>query len=123
MDKVVIFGIGEMAKVAHYMFNRDTCFEVVAFTVDSKYIASSEFCGLEVVAFENICRKYPPNQYKLFVAVGPSRMNALRQTKFIEAKEKDILWLVISVSLLYVIPLWEKTVILEIIQLLILLLK
>ena len=32
--KVVIFGAGDIARLAHFYFTRDTDHEVVAFTVD-----------------------------------------------------------------------------------------
>lgn len=88
MDKIIIFGIGSMAKVMHYFFTRDSAFEVVGFTVDKAYITGEKFCNLEVVAFENVEDRFPPAAYKMFIAIGPSKMNDLREQKFNEAKER-----------------------------------
>jgi UDP-3-O-[3-hydroxymyristoyl] glucosamine N-acyltransferase len=75
-----------MAKVAHHFFTRDLSHEVVGFTVDKKYNSGERFCGLEVFDFERISKSHPNSDFELFIAIGPSRMNSLRQEKFDEAK-------------------------------------
>ena len=52
MKKLVIFGITDAAELAHYYFNSDSDFEVVAFTVDEAFRKEETFCGLPVVAFD-----------------------------------------------------------------------
>lgn len=84
---LVIFGSGDIAQLAHYYFSTDSNYEVVAFTVDANYIKESEFCGLPVVAFENVARKYPPGSYDFFVALSYSKLNAVRKEKFLAAKK------------------------------------
>ena len=85
---LVIFGSGDIAELAHYYFNTDSDFEVVAFTVDSSYIKDPSFCGLPVVAFEEIIQEYPPENNFFFVALSYSKLNAIRKEKFLAAKEK-----------------------------------
>ena len=87
MAKVVIFGIGDAARLAHYYFNRDSEHEVEAFTVDKQYRDSEAFMGLPLVAFEEITERFPPEQYCMFVAIGYSRMNKVRAEKFYQAKQ------------------------------------
>ena len=87
MKKLIIFGNSSMAKISHYYFSRDADYEVVAFTVDALY-NKGPMCGLEVFDFERIEETYPPSGHDLFVAIGPSRMNALREKKYLEAKGK-----------------------------------
>lgn len=77
-----------MAKIGHFYFSRDSSYEVVAFTVDAHYNNSGPMCGLEVLDFERVAETHPPSSHDMFVAIGPSRMNALREAKFLEAKEK-----------------------------------
>lgn len=84
---LVIFGSGDIAQLAHYYFSTDSNYEVVAFTVDANYIKESEFCGLPVVAFEDVAKKYPPDFYAFFVALSYSKLNAVRKEKFLAAKE------------------------------------
>ncbi|MCB4364627.1 acetyltransferase [Hydrogenophaga taeniospiralis] len=85
---LVIFGSGDIAQLAHYYFSTDSEYEVTAFTVDSSYIQASEFCGLPVVAFEDVADKYPPERCSFFVALSYSKLNAIRKEKFLAAKEK-----------------------------------
>ncbi|WP_028448701.1 acetyltransferase [Chitinibacter tainanensis] len=87
-EKLVIFGSGDIAQLAHYYFSTDSKYEVVAFTLDADYISEEEFCGLPVVPFENISDEYPPNSYAMFVAIGYSKLNAIRKEKYLAAKMK-----------------------------------
>lgn len=87
-NKLVIFGADIMAKMVHFYFSRDSNYEVVAFTVDQEYIKEEIFLGLPVLPFENIEREYPPDKFKMFIAIGPSKMNVNRETKYKNAKEK-----------------------------------
>ena len=84
---LVIFGSGDIAQLAHYYFSTDSNYEVVAFTVDVSYIKQSDFCGLPVVAFEDVAKNYPPDSYDFFVALSYSKLNAVRKEKFLAAKE------------------------------------
>ena len=84
---LVIFGSGDIAQLAHYYFTTDSNYEVVAFTVDQNYIKESEFCGLPVVAFEDVAKNYPPESYDFFVALSYSKLNAVRKEKFLAAKK------------------------------------
>jgi len=86
--RLVIFGSGDIAQLAHYYFSTDSNYEVGAFTLDTKYIVEEKFCNLPVVAFENITEKYSPQSYDIFVAIGYSKLNAVRKEKFLAAKEK-----------------------------------
>lgn len=85
---LVIFGSGEIAQLAHYYFSTDSNYEIVAFTVDASYIKESSFCGLPVVAFEDITQEYPPENNFFFVALSYSKLNAVRKERFLAAKEK-----------------------------------
>lgn len=86
MKKLVIFGSGDIAQLAHFYFSRDSSYEVVAFTVDAAYWDESSFCGLPVVPFEEVAVLFPPEHNNMFVALSYSRLNALRKEKYLEAK-------------------------------------
>lgn len=88
MSKIIIFGTGDIAQIANYYFKIDSDHEVVAFTVNKDYIKEKEFEGLPVVPFEEIKKIYPPNDYKLFIALSYSKMNKIREAKYHEAKAK-----------------------------------
>lgn len=92
MKKLIIFGIGEYAQIAHFYFTHDSEYEVVGFTVDSDYLkrhGSDTFFDLPVVAFEEVERIYSPSEFEMFIAIGFSRLNLARYQKFIEAKQKQ----------------------------------
>ncbi len=86
--EVVIYGIGPFAKLLHYYLTNDSDYEVVAFCADEAYIKEKEFCGLPVVAFEEIENIYSPEKYKMLVAVGYSKMRN-RKIMFEKAKAKN----------------------------------
>ena len=43
---LVIFGIGEVAQLAHFYFGKDSDYKVAAFTVDVAYLTEKIFCDL-----------------------------------------------------------------------------
>ena len=87
MAEVVVFGVGSTAELAYYYFRTDSEHQVVAFCVDAKYLTNPQFCGLPVVAFEDVVKKYPPSSFSFFIAIGYSKLNATRKEKFLAAKE------------------------------------
>ena len=88
MAKLIIFGAGDIARLAHYYFTHDSEHEVVAFTVDEKYRQADDFLGLPLVGFENLVKDYPPAEFKMFVAMSYARMNKIREEKYLSAKER-----------------------------------
>jgi sugar O-acyltransferase (sialic acid O-acetyltransferase NeuD family) len=87
MSKLVIFGAGDIARLAHYYFTRDSQHEVAAFTVDEKYRQADTFLDLPLAPFEKLVQHYPPQDYKMFVALSYARMNKLRAEKYHQAKD------------------------------------
>jgi len=86
VKKLVIFGSGDIAQLAHFYFTTDSSYQVVAFTVDVAYLDEASFCDLPVVPFEELSVHYPPGDHELFVALSYSKINALRKEKFLAAK-------------------------------------
>lgn len=86
-EKIVVFGLGDIAQLANYYFDIDSNYEVVAFTVDADYL-KDEFEGKPVIAFEEVESKYPTSEYKMFIALSYAQMNKLRELKYNEAKAK-----------------------------------
>jgi sugar O-acyltransferase (sialic acid O-acetyltransferase NeuD family) len=84
--KIVIFGAGDIAKLARSYFERDSEHEVVAFTVDTAYRKSESFLGLPLVPFEDLVRLFPPSSHSVFVAVSYAKMNTIRAEKYMQAK-------------------------------------
>jgi sugar O-acyltransferase (sialic acid O-acetyltransferase NeuD family) len=89
MAKIIIFGIQDFAELAHYYLENDSIHEVVSFCVDEKYIpATAFFKGLPIVAFEQVEKIYPPDEYKFFAPLSPQRMNMLREDVYNRIKLK-----------------------------------
>ena len=83
---LIIFGIGNIAQLAHFYFSVDSDYEIVAFTVDAAYLTETTFCDLPVIAFEEISKHYTPEQYEIFIALSYSKLNAIRKDKYLAAK-------------------------------------
>lgn len=81
-DKIIIFGTGEYAELAHYYFTHDSQYEVVAFTADDQYVNSDSFLGLPLVSATEVSKKYPPNLYKAHVALSYRKLNKIREEKY-----------------------------------------
>ncbi|HEV2078377.1 MAG TPA: acetyltransferase [Allosphingosinicella sp.] len=88
MARVVVFGVGQWAELAHFYFTHDSEHEVVGFMVDREYLEDSEFKGLPVVAFEEVEQHFPPSEFSLFIPISFKRMNHARAEKCATAKEK-----------------------------------
>ena len=84
--RLVIFGFGEIAELAHFYFSRESEYEVSAFTVDAAYLTETTFCGVPVVAFEEAVKQYTPEQCEYFVAIGYSKLNEVRKEKYMAVK-------------------------------------
>lgn len=88
MSRIVIFGAGKIADVAYFHLTNDSPHEVAAFTVDGAYLARKEKFDRPIIPFEEALDQYPPDDFKMFVAVGYQDLNRLRAQKYTEAKSK-----------------------------------
>lgn len=86
MEKVVLFGIGTIASDAYAYLTYDSPYEVAAFTNDREYIKEDTLFELPVVPFEDVESIYPPDEYKMLIAVGYVRVNRLRAERYYQAK-------------------------------------
>ncbi len=85
--KLLIFGNSDMARMAHFYFDNDSSYEVVAFTIDEAYINSATFCNLPLVPFHKIKILYPNTDFECFVAVGYKQMNLIRERFYLKVLE------------------------------------
>lgn len=88
MKNVIIFGTSIFAEVVHFYLTHDSNFQVVAFTVNKDHMEKEKFLNLPVFPFEEIEKKFPPDQYAMFVAVAYQNVNKTRAKIFNEAKSK-----------------------------------
>ncbi len=86
MADLVIFGAGDVARLAHHYFTRGGEHRVAAFAVDATYRTTDKFLGVPLISFEDIVRSHPPFRFKMFVGIGYTKMNKARAQKYFEAK-------------------------------------
>ena len=86
MASLVIFGAGDIARLAHHYFTTDSPHQVVAFTVDRDYKTEETFLGLPLCAADEVVARYPPGEFRMFVALSYSKMNHVRAAKYAEMK-------------------------------------
>jgi sugar O-acyltransferase (sialic acid O-acetyltransferase NeuD family) len=89
--KLVLFGTGDIARLAHVYFSTDSEHDVVAFTVDREFCEGDRFRDLPLVPFDEVEKRYPPATHAMFIAVSYARMNRVRMDKYVEAKAKGYL--------------------------------
>ncbi len=89
MAKIIIFGIGEMAKIAHYYLEHDSDHKVVAFCLKKEeFSKEKEYLGLPIVSFEGVEVKYSPKSYSFFAPMPSEQMNTIRENIYNNIKEK-----------------------------------
>lgn len=85
---LIIFGTGEFAQIAHDYFNKDSNFEVIAFTIEKEYMDQNILNGLPVIPFEEIESHYTSDSHYIFVAITYNKLNQLRKRFYQKSKEK-----------------------------------
>ena len=86
-NKLIIFGLGEQAEIAHFYFSKFTSYEVAAFTVDDEFSGEQSLIpGVPVIPFSKIQTHCPREDHAAFVAIGYSKMNVLRRQKYDQMK-------------------------------------
>lgn len=86
MRPVVIFGLGSYARVASIYLERDSPYNVVAFTAHEQYITETTILDYPVLPFEKILESHPPDDYTMLVAMGARNMNDDRSTVYQQCK-------------------------------------
>ena len=87
MEKVILFGNGPVARGAYGVLTHNSRYQVAAFTVDSQYITVETLFDRPVVPFSEVASLYPPDEYKMLVAVGYLKVNQLRAQRYYQALE------------------------------------
>ncbi len=84
---VVIFGAGSFAQVAAVYLRKDSPREVVAYTVDGRYLTADAFAGLPLIAFEDLLESHPPERVDILVATGFRGVNRIRRGIYERCKQ------------------------------------
>lgn len=86
LEKIIIFGIGQLAQLLHEYIQDDGQFEIVAFTADNPEV--NTLFGLPVVEFNELEKQYAPSDYKILIVIGYSERNQKRRKVFERVKNK-----------------------------------
>jgi sugar O-acyltransferase (sialic acid O-acetyltransferase NeuD family) len=87
VSDVVIFGLGDFARIARIYLAEDSEHEVVAFTANERYVQSDRLDDLPVVPFESLPETHAPDRYSMFVAIGFSGVNEARKEVYDRCRE------------------------------------
>lgn len=82
-----IFGNGDIAQVAYYYFSNFTNYKIVNFVVDDEYLKEKNFCETELINTSNFL-KINKDNLKIFIALGYSKLNTIRENKYLFFKKK-----------------------------------
>ncbi|MDL2284129.1 hypothetical protein LJC19_03160 [Oxalobacter sp. OttesenSCG-928-P03] len=87
-NNIVIFGTSKVSQLVFAYVQNDEAasLTISGFCVDAAYSNEDKLFGLPVVKFNEVARDFPPDQYKMLVAVGYHGMNTLRAQKCREAE-------------------------------------
>ena len=89
MAKVIVFGVEDFASLAHFYLKNDSPHEVVAFSVNEKFLPNiKQFEGLPIVPFETIEKNFSPSDYCFFSPMSYRKMNRPRSQIYLEVKDK-----------------------------------
>ena len=88
-EKIIIFGIGEIADLAHFYLGHDSPHKVVAFSVDKEFLPKEKkHLGLPVIDFAEIEKHFSPKKFSMFLPISFRNVNKIREKKYFEAKQK-----------------------------------
>ncbi len=85
--KIVIFGNGPSAEVVFKIISKIDYYEFVGFTVDKKFIKKKKLLNYPIYDFTEVKRKFSKNLYDIFISVGYSNMNVLREEIYKKVKK------------------------------------
>jgi sugar O-acyltransferase (sialic acid O-acetyltransferase NeuD family) len=86
--RVVVFGVGQWAELAHFYLTNDSSHEIVAFTVDRPYLTCREYKGLPVVPYDELEQQFAPSEFRMFIPMSFKKMNHLRAEKYDDAAKR-----------------------------------
>lgn len=85
-ERVVVVGAGEQGEIAYEYLTHDSPHEVAGFAVESRYKDGDTFCGLPLVAFEEVTAHFCPEDYRALVALSSTHLNQARARLFAAVK-------------------------------------
>lgn len=78
-EDLVIIGTGLSAKQVYDFIKLHDLYNVVGFSVDSKYIKENTYLGIQIIPLENLKEVIDIRKVKVFVSLGWNHLNADRR--------------------------------------------
>lgn len=89
MEKLIIVGIGDLAKDVSFFVNRYKLFQIVGYSVNKQYLTNEQFMDCPVYPLENLEAYVDKNEVKIFVAISWfNYLNRDRKNAFLYLKDK-----------------------------------
>ena len=88
MKKLIIFGIGQTSEIFTHYFNKDSDYEIVAYSADDKFCKKKNFKKKPLIPLSKLKKAFSPKNYSIFIAISYSQNNLKRKNKFLEIKKK-----------------------------------
>lgn len=86
MNRLVIYGNGQLAELALARVRQHTDQQVAGFTVDRACLRADRLHDLPVVPFDEVAERWPPGKHAMLVAVGHAAVNRIRAERYARAK-------------------------------------
>ncbi|MGQ4876437.1 MAG: acetyltransferase [Promethearchaeia archaeon] len=87
-EEIVLIGDSALAEIAYEYFTYDSPFKVVAFSVEKDFITKEKLFNLPIIPLEELENNYPPQKYKVFIAISYLKRNAVRIRLYNELKKR-----------------------------------
>lgn len=84
---LLIFGIQDLASLAHFYFNRETKHQVVGFVVDKQFKSQETFENKPLYTMDEVIQKHPPDHCDFFVPMTQTLMGEVRKSLYTRVKE------------------------------------
>jgi sugar O-acyltransferase (sialic acid O-acetyltransferase NeuD family) len=85
---LIIVGTGDYALVAYKLLKRSGEYNIIAFSEERNFIRFHKIEDLPNIPFEELEHKASPDDVHLLIAVGPNKVNTVRERLFNVSKQK-----------------------------------
>ena len=86
--KLIIVGTGDYAEVAFYFLSQVEEYIIEGFSEEAEFVRKNAFKDLPIFKFEDLTTLFDPAATMMLVAVGPNKVNTVRERLFKEVKAK-----------------------------------
>ncbi|MUP46839.1 acetyltransferase [Gramella sp. BOM4] len=75
-NNLIVYGIGKYAEYVSYVFQEDSNYEVIGYTIEDHLYNTDLQNDKPLVPFSEIDNSFPPNDNSLFIAVGNNQVRS-----------------------------------------------